>query len=340
MGRGLAPQARATRWLSCSRGSAGRATQTIGILLGVLLDWVIADPPRRHPVTLFGKAANRLEQVVYRDTKASGVVYTAVILTAVGVPAFALERLLRRLPLAHTAFVAWATWVALCGTELRRRARDIIKPVENGDFSTARVRLPMLFFGQAPLMRDDDIVQRTVRTVAENTLDAAVAPLLWTAAAGAPGALVYRAINTLDGKVGYLSARYVNFGWASARLDDVVNWVPARFASWVGAITAPVVGGAPQAARFVTKRDAANDLSPNSGQLYGTFSGALGIRIERPHVDPSNPTTFSFGSGAPPVASDARRAVRLSAAMSAVAAIVSLSLRAAYDHIRGEARCS
>ena len=123
------------------------------------------------------------------------------------------------------------------------------------------------------------MARATVESVAENTSDAVVAPLLWGAVAGVPGLLGYRAVNTLDAMVGHRSPRYERFGWAAARLDDLVNWVPARVAGLAAA-----AGGA--AGRRITgggaagrRRDAGQHPSPNAGVVEAAFAGALGIRL-------------------------------------------------------------
>ena len=122
-------------------------------------------------------------------------------------------------------------------------------------------------------------MRATVESVAENTSDAVVAPLLWGAVAGVPGLLGYRAVNTLDAMVGHLSARYARFGWASARADDVANAVPARVAALLAAAAAPVVGGEPRGALSAWRRDAHRHPSPNAGPVEAAFAGALGRRL-------------------------------------------------------------
>ena len=128
----------------------------------------------------------------------------------------------------------------------------------------------------------DEIARATVESVAENTSDAVVAPLLWGAVAGVPGLLGYRAVNTLDAMIGHRSPRYERFGWAAARLDDLANWVPARVAGLAAAVAAPLVGGSPAVALRAVRRDAGQHPSPNAGVVEAAFAGALGRPARRP----------------------------------------------------------
>ncbi len=145
-----------------------------------------------------------------------------------------------------------------------------------------RQLLPSLC-GRDPAALDaDGLVRAALESLAENTSDAQVAPLLWTAVGGAPGALVYRAINTLDAMVGYRSPKYARFGWAAARLDDVANVVPARLTAALVVVCAPLVGGSPTGAVRAWRRDAARHPSPNAGVVEAAFAGALGVRLGGP----------------------------------------------------------
>ncbi|RSN70450.1 adenosylcobinamide-phosphate synthase CbiB, partial [Actinomadura sp. WAC 06369] len=210
---------------------------------------------------------------------------------------------------------ALATWAVLGGTSLGREGSVMADALERGDLEAARARLPHLCARDPEGLAADELVRATVESVAENTSDAAVAPLVWGAVAGVPGLFVYRAVNTLDAMVGYRNARYERFGWAAARLDDAMNWVPAR----VTGVLVAVLGG-PGAWRVLV-RDGGNHPSPNAGRCEAAFAGALGVRLggtnaygglveRRPEM----------GDGRAPEVRDVRRAVRLSAAVTFVAA--------------------
>ncbi|MET0134509.1 MAG: cobalamin biosynthesis protein [Kibdelosporangium sp.] len=303
--------------------TAGRA---VGLLLGVVADAVLGDPRRGHPVAGFGTVAKRLEKLTYTDHKVPGVVFTGVLTgsaVAIGVLA---ERAGRGHPLLRVLTTATATWVALGGKSLANEGAAMGRELDAGDVDAARKRLPNLC-GRAPDALDATALARaTVESVAENTSDAVVAPLFWGALFGVPGLLGYRAINTLDAMVGHRSPRYRRFGWASARLDDVVNLIPARAAAALTVAGAPVVGGSAQGAWHAWQRDASAHPSPNAGRVEAAFAGALEIRL-------GGRTVYShgveerpvLGTGRSPDAGHVTRAVELSrvvGALSGVAAAV------------------
>ena len=195
------------------------------------------------------------------------------------------------------------------------------------DVDAARRLLPSLC-GRDPLVLDaDGLARATLESLAENTSDAQVAPLLWAAAGGAPGALVYRAINTLDSMIGYRTPRYTRFGWAAARLDDLANLVPARLTAVLVVLCAPLVGGSPTGAVRAWRHDAARHPSPNAGVVEAAFAGALGVRLggptRYPHGLEIRPT---LGDGAVPTVDDLRRAIRLSRMVQIAAAVVGMAV--------------
>ena len=220
--------------------------------------------------------------------------------------------------------MAVGTWAVLGGTSLGREGLAMARALEAGDLEAARARLPHLC-GRDPAGLDAKALARaTVESIAENTSDAAVAPLVWGAVAGVPGLLAYRAINTLDAMVGYRNPRYLRFGWASARLDDAANWVPARLTALLTIACAPVLGGSARRAQETVRRDGGNHPSPNAGRCEAAFAGALGVRLggtnsyggtieHRPEL----------GDGHTPEVADIRRAVRLSRAVTLAAALSS-----------------
>ncbi len=191
------------------------------------------------------------------------------------------------------------------------------------DLEGARRLLPSLC-GRDPATLDaSGLTRATVESVAENTSDAQVAPLLWAAAGGPSAVLAYRAINTLDAMIGHRSPRYDRFGWAAARLDDAANYLAARLTAALTVMCAPVVGGSPLRAVAAWRRDAGRHPSPNAGVVEATFAGALGVRL-------GGPTQYHYelqirpalGDGLSPTVSDIRRAVRLSRAVQAATLVV------------------
>ena len=300
-------------------------TITNGLLAGVALDAVLGDPRRGHPVAAFGRAASALEGRIYADSRARGAVFTAAcVLGAAGLGAVAGRR-----GGAGTVLTAAATWAVLGGTSLAREGLAMADALEAGDVEAARRRLPHLC-GRDPRTLDaKELSRATVESIAENASDAVVAPLFWGAVLGVPGLLGYRAVNTLDAMVGHRDDRYVNFGWAAARLDDVANWVPARVTGLLAAACAPAAGGSVTGAYTAFRRDGAAHPSPNAGRCEAAFAGALGVRLGGRNVYGDRVEWRpELGDGRPPEIRDIRRAVRLGRLVTVAAVAVAAGGRA------------
>jgi adenosylcobinamide-phosphate synthase len=294
-----------------------------GVLSGVVADLALADPPRRHPVAGFGAAATSLEHFTYRDTRLAGAVHVAVLLSAVGVGAGVLQRrAAQQGPGWSIVITAAATWAALGGTSLTRVGSAMGDLLARGDLAGARGLLPSLCGRDPALLDAAGLTRATVESVAENTSDAQVAPLLWAFAGGAPAVLGYRAINTLDAMIGHRSPRYARFGWAAARLDDIANYAAARVAAALVVMCAPLVGASPRGALAAWRRDAGRHPSPNAGVVEAAFAGALGVQLGGPtHYHYELQIRPALGDGPTPTVADLRRAVWLSRAVQASAAL-------------------
>lgn len=308
-----------------------RRGPAVGIALGCVADLLLTDPRRGHPVAVFGRGAEALERVTYSDDRRAGVLYTGVLLGALAASGAAAERAAaRRGPEWTAALTAAATFVALGGTSLARTGARMAELLSRDDVDAARRLLPSLC-GRDPAALDPaGLARASVESVAENTSDAAVAPLLWAAVGGVPGVLVYRGVNTLDAMVGHRSPRYLRFGWAAARFDDMANFAAARVTGLLVAICAPLVGGSPARVLGTWRRDAARHPSPNAGVVEAAFAGALGVRLggatQYAHQLEIRPT---LGDGPAPTVSDLGRAVRLSRAVQLMSAVLMVAVSAA-----------
>ncbi|ORA42560.1 adenosylcobinamide-phosphate synthase [Mycobacterium bouchedurhonense] len=308
------------------------ATHPVGVLIGYLADRALGDPRRGHPVALFGRAAAGLENLSYRDGRVAGALHVAVSIGAVGLLGLAVHRAAARAgPRWSIAATAAAGWVCSGGSSLTRTGLAMAELLQRGDVDAARRLLPSLC-GRGPAALDAaGLARAALESVAENTSDAQVAPLLWAAAGGVPAVLAYRGINTLDAMIGHRSPRYLRFGWAAAKLDDIANYPAARVTASLTVLLAPVVGGSPSGAARAWRRDAARHPSPNAGVVEAAFAGALGVRLGGPtqyrHQLQIRPT---LGAGREPTVTDLRRAVRLSAAVQAAAVALAAGLLAAY----------
>lgn len=310
--------------------------RALGVLAGYLADIAFGDPRRWHPVAGFGTGAALLERVTYRDSRAAGAVHVAVLVAALAAAGAAAARVARGAgPPGSAAAVAVATWVSLGGTSLARTGLAMADLLDRDDIDGARALLPSLC-GRDPAQLDGvGLTRAALESIAENTSDAQVAPVLWAAIGGVPATLVYRGVNTLDAMVGSRSPRYARFGWAAARLDDVANYVQARAAGALAVVCAPAVGGSPTGAWRAWRRDAARHPSPNAGVVEAAFAGALGVRLGGPtHYGHELQIRPALGDGGVPDVGDLRRAVALSRVVQAGAAMLAVGVCAVLSQCR------
>jgi len=298
----------------------------LGLAMGFLLDRRLGDPARRHPVAGFGVLAKALERVMWAPSRTTGTAYTALAVAAPSVVVAVIDRMLRRQPAGRTALMAGLTWGALGGRSLERAAHAVGELLVAGDLAGARERLPTLVGRDPTGLGEAELCRAVIESVAENTPDAVVGALLWGTLAGPAGVVAYRAANTLDAMVGHHSPRYERFGWASARLDDVLTWPAARLCALLAVALSPLVGGRPGATWRVLRRDGRAHPSPNAGRMEAAFAGALGITLGGTNRYPSHVEHRPhLGDGLAPVPGDLRRAVTLSRAVSWAAATLAVA---------------
>jgi adenosylcobinamide-phosphate synthase len=302
--------------------------RSAGLIAAVALDALLGDPARLHPVAGFGQAALALERVTYRPSRRAGAAHAAALViapTALAARAARSDSGAVRRALA----VAACAWAALGGRSLRRMALEMADLVDAGDLPAARHLARSLVARRTDTLDGPELTRAALESLAENTADAEAGTLVWTAVAGAPGAVAHRAANTLDAMVGYRTARYDRFGWAAARLDDVLGWPAARACAAATVAAAALTGEDARGALRAWRSDGARHPSPNAGRVEAAFAGALGVtlggtndyggRIEhRPRL----------GGGPPPDTAALRRAVRLSATASALLAAAAAGVAA------------
>ncbi|WP_419993878.1 cobalamin biosynthesis protein [Streptomyces boninensis] len=276
----------------------------VGAVGGYAADLAIGDPGGAwHPVAVFGRAAGAVERRLWRDRRDAGVLYAALCAGGVVAAAAATSGAEFRDTTEKTSVVSLAgprgffrrrrstppqrrraavaggvVWAVLGGSSLRREALRIGDALAGGDLCRARELLPRLCGRDPQALSAQEIARAVVESVAENTSDAVVGALVWGALGGVPGLAGFRAVNTLDAMVGHRSARYARFGWAAARLDDVVGWPGARLTALLAAAAGPDAYGALRAWR----RDGGAHPSPNAGPVEAAFAGALGVRLGGP----------------------------------------------------------
>ncbi|WP_183095987.1 cobalamin biosynthesis protein [Nocardioides stalactiti] len=303
--------------------AGGRAA---GLLLGYAADRWPPDPRRGHPVAGFGRVAGALERRVWRDDRPTGAAYVVVLVGGTALVGVVAERATVGRPLARTLMTAVATWAVLGGTSLDREGRAIHRQLEDGRLDDARGQLTHLVGRDTSRLSESEVVRAAVESLAENTSDAVVAPLVWGAVAGVPGLVGYRAANTLDAMVGHRSARHGRFGWAAARLDDLLNLPGSRLT----AALAVLLGPDRAAAVRTWSRDAAGHPSPNAGPVEAAFAGALGIRLGGTNTYGTGDDQWVehravLGDGRAPVGADLARARGLARRVGLAAAVLTAS---------------
>lgn len=296
-------------------------TRALGIALGVAADAVLGDPTQHHPVAWFGTWASAVERRTYADDTARGAVFaTAAVAPVIALGVIA-ERATRRHAVLHIAATAVATWAVLGARSLSQEGEAMADHLDADDLAAARERITHLCGRDPEQLDEPELARAAVESMAENTADAAVASLFWGAAAGIPGMLAHRAVNTLDAMVGHLNPRYRHFGTASARLDDALDYLPARATGALAAALAPAVGGSTATTWRILRRDARKHPSPNGGWCEAAWAGALGVQLGGTNVYASRVEERGLlGDGPRPGAAEVRKAARLVTLVTATAA--------------------
>ncbi len=260
------------------------------LLLAAALDALMGDPRSLpHPVRLIGRCIAWYDKFVWARCRSARGLLVAGIGLAVGLPAcvFGLSAGLLSLAerlggLLGSITTIWLAATTLAARDLWDHGRAVERPLLAGDLPAARQAVGMIVGRDTAHLSDSEVARATVETIAESTADGIIAPLFYLAVGGVPLALAYKAINTLDSMVGHRDERYVDFGWASARLDDVVNWIPARVTAGLLILSAALTARRSYdvcRGWVVLLRDGGHHPSPNSGRPEATMAGLLGIRL-------------------------------------------------------------
>lgn len=280
------------------------------MLAAVLLDRLLGEPRRLHPLTGFGWLAGRVETLCYGTGNAApemrrlrGIVAVALLL----LPTVALTGVLQQLPIFGALFSVMLLYFAIAPRSLEEHAARVADAFTSADLPAARQAVSMMVSRDTRQLDEEGVAGATVESVLENGNDAIFAALFWFVAAGAPGVLLYRLSNTLDAMWGYRNARYNHFGWAAARLDDMLNFIPARLT----ALSYALVGRTHSALRCWYDQAAAWE-SPNAGPVMAAGAGALQIKLGGAAIYHGElEQRPSLGCGPAARAPDIMRAVRL-----------------------------
>ena len=285
------------------------------VLAAVALDLLLGDPRALpHPVVAIGRMIAFLESPLRRLFKNARLAGIALLATTVGV-VYALAALLLKAayliaPEAGFLLGLYIAWVSLAARSLHVESGKVAKALQRRDLPGARLALSYIVGRETDRLDEPEIIRGAVETVAENTGDGVIAPLFFLMLGGPPLAIAYKAVNTLDSMVGYKNERYLHFGWASARFDDLANYLPARLTGLLMVLAAPICALSGSGAWRIMRRDCCNHSSPNSGFPEAAAAGALGVRlggsnryfgkvVEKPTIgDPSTPLTLAAYGGA------------------------------------------
>jgi adenosylcobinamide-phosphate synthase len=254
------------------------------VATALLADAILGEPPEAaHPVVLMGHAISAFEKRAIAF-KYAGRARLAGVFLAVAFPtlSFVLVRITLRLapPKARWPFEVGLLSTTLSLRGLARAALVVERELERGDLEAARARVGEFVGRDTAHLPPHEVARAAIESVAENASDGVVAPMLYGLLLGAPGALTYKAINTLDSMVGHAHPPYENLGWASARLDDLANFVPARLTTLLTAVVSGFAGGSGVATTLaVARRYGPLTKSPNAGWTEAAFAGALDLRL-------------------------------------------------------------
>ncbi|WP_425481962.1 adenosylcobinamide-phosphate synthase CbiB [Lysobacter panacisoli] len=250
----------------------------LAMLAGMVLDALLGEPRRVHPLVGFGRMTGAIEQRLHRDARIAGVVaWCLAVLPCVLVVAFVSRSLNDCSPWADALFSAVILYLAVGHRSLREHAMAVVLPLRAGDLDAARAAVARMVSRDTAELDTTQVASATTESVLENGADAVFGALFWFALLGAPGVVLNRLANTLDAMWGYRTPRYERFGWAAARIDDVLNFVPAQLT----ALTYAGLGKTRTALRC-WRGQAPQWDSPNAGPVMAAGAGALEVRLGGP----------------------------------------------------------
>ena len=284
------------------------------LISAVILDLLIGDPRWfPHPVVYMGRLIGVLEKALrrlVRNERLGGVLLLVMTVSITcGVALAILKGAYAVSPYLGFIVAVFLSWSCLAARSLHLESRLVADSLVEGDLASARKYLSCIVGRDTAELDEAEIWRATTETVAENTSDGVIAPLFCLMIGGPVLAIAYKAVNTLDSMVGYRNERYLRFGWASARFDDLANFIPARLTGLLMVAAAPLAGLSGCSAWRIMRRDGRNHSSPNSGIPEAAAAGALGvrlggtnvysgIRVAKPTIgDASQPLSFSAWRG-------------------------------------------
>jgi adenosylcobinamide-phosphate synthase len=306
------------------------------LLTAIVLDAIIGDPETKyHPIRGIGWLIENGERIWYRPyipRRLGGILLVAAsLLVTVGVTIGILAGLSRLGPVLGMAGAIFVIAICLAFRSLLDAGERIARDLGRNDLAAARLHLSWIVSRDTDRLDESDIVRGTIESLAENLNDAVIAPLFYTILFGAPGIVAYKTVNTLDSMIGYKSERYLKFGWAAARLDDLLNFIPARIAFLLVVAASFLLHYDARAAWKTVLRYSQTGASPNGGIGICAFAGALRLTLggtnyfdgepeTTPTVPPVGATSRLFSQN------DIKRSERLIVASTLIGVILTAAL--------------
>jgi adenosylcobinamide-phosphate synthase len=262
------------------------------VIAAVAFDALIGDPGwlwrrRGHPVSLIAALIDRLDRKFNREDhshelrKAAGIMSTAILVVTAAAVGALIQVIVQSLP-AGNILLALIASIFIAQRSLYQHVAAVRSAFAKGGLPAAREAVAMIVGRDPEHLDEAGVCRAAIESCAENFSDGVVAPVFWLALLGLPGLIAYKAINTADSMIGHRTERYRSFGWAAARLDDLVNLVPARLSALLLAVAAPVARGSISKSWSIVRRDASQHRSPNAGWPESAMAGALGLALAGP----------------------------------------------------------
>ncbi|MBE0446616.1 MAG: cobalamin biosynthesis protein CobD [Actinobacteria bacterium] len=257
------------------------------VAIAYVIDLAFGDPKAiPHPVVLMGRLITYLENLAlsqYTDRTKKRLAGAAVVALVVGLSAIITWGIIQLASSINGNFgfvvSVWLISTTIATRGLLDSARDVVGSLEKGSLGEAKAKVAGIVGRDTERMKRRDVVRATIESVSENAVDGIIAPLMYAMIGGAPLAMAYKAVNTLDSMIGHKNERYEDFGWAAAKLDDLVNYVPARLSVLLLAIAAFICRHNAAKAIKVAIRDGRNHASVNSGFPEAAVAGAVGVKL-------------------------------------------------------------
>lgn len=286
--------------------------ESLNILLAYLLDLTLGDPKwLPHPVKIMGDLINFLEAKLRTDcqkkiSRVKGAILALAVVGLSGLSAYLILTLTRKInPIAGTVAWIFLAYTSLATKDLFLHARQVLREVTAKNICAARKQLSRIVGRDTEHFSEGEVIKATVESIAENTNDGIIAPLFYLMLGGPTFAIVYKAINTLDSMVGYKSEKYIHFGWFSARLDDLANFLPARITGLFISASSFILKKNFKDSFKIMFRDGRKHPSPNSGICEAAMAGALGTKL-------GGPSTYRGKLSTKPYLGDEKRVAAIS----------------------------